>query len=183
MLHQSVWNPVLTSWPSNRSSKDHWNCAKSPHASHAPPSSPPPKKNTEQNGYRPVALMYVGMKVIWKTDAGPPEEHHWTLLDPLQFAYRANRSVDDAVTWESNSALRAHLHLSVDHELPDRQAAASEAGKIHIQNLCDQHWSSSGMFLPTALLPVHKRLHIQRPLCQAPEVCRWHHTDRPHSGR
>ncbi len=36
--------------------------------------------------------------------------------------------------------------------------------------------------LPTALLPVHQRLHIQRPLCQAPEVCRRHHTDRTHPG-
>ncbi len=41
--HQSVWNPVLTSWPpsSHRSSTDHWSCAKSPHASNAPPSSRP----------------------------------------------------------------------------------------------------------------------------------------------
>ncbi len=44
----------------------------------------------------------------------------------------------------------------------------------------DQHWSSSGLCsLPTALLPVHQLLHIQRPLCQAPEVCRRHHTDWP----
>ncbi len=46
------------------------------------------------------------------------------------------------------------------------------------------HLSSSGLCsLPTALLPVHQRLHIQRPLCQAPEVCRRHHADRPHPGR
>ncbi len=32
-----------------------------------------------------------------------------------------------------NSALRAHLRLSVDHQLPDRQAAASKAGKILIK--------------------------------------------------
>ncbi len=42
VLHRSVWNPVLTSWPpsSHRSSTDHWSCAKSLHASNAPPSSP-----------------------------------------------------------------------------------------------------------------------------------------------
>ncbi len=34
--------------------------------------------------------------------------------------------------------------------------------------------------LPMALLPVHERLHTQRPLCQALKGCRWHHTDRPH---
>ncbi len=46
------------------------------------------------------------------------------------------------------------------------------------------HLSSSGLCsLPTALLPLHQRLHIQRPLCQAPEVCRRHHADRPHPGR
>ncbi len=43
--HQSVWNPVLTSWPpsshlQNPSSTDHWSCVKSPHVSNAPPSSP-----------------------------------------------------------------------------------------------------------------------------------------------
>ncbi len=53
-----------------------------------------------------------------------------------------------------NSALRAHLRLSVDHQLPDRQVAASEAGKIHIHH---QHGLRS---LPTALLPLHERLHI-----------------------
>ncbi len=56
--------------------------------------------------------------------------------------------------------------------------------KIHIQHSYNQHWSSSELCsLPTTLLPVHQRLHIQRPLRQAPEVCRRHHTDRPHSGR
>ncbi len=37
--HQPVWNPVLTRWPpfSQRYSTDHWNCAKSLHASNAPP--------------------------------------------------------------------------------------------------------------------------------------------------
>ncbi len=60
-----------------------------------------------------------------------------------------------------NSALRAHLRLSVDHQLPDRQVAASEAGKIHIQHPHHQHRSSSGLrSLPTALLPLHERLHI-----------------------
>ncbi len=53
--------------------------------------------------------------------------------------------------------IRPHLCLSVDHQLPDRQAAASEAGKILIQHPSDQHWSSSGLrSLPTALLPLHQ---------------------------
>ncbi len=52
---------------------------------------------------------------------------------------------------QTNSALCAHRHLSVDQQLPDRQAAASEVGKIHINHLYD---------LPTALLSLHKWLHI-----------------------
>ncbi len=118
------------------------------------------------------------------------------LLDPLQFAYRANKSVDDAVNMglhyilqrldrpgtyvrilfvdldlfvkaplltpsspsaQTNSDLCTHLHLSVDHQFPDRQTAASEAGKILIQHPYYQHWSSSGLrSLPTALPPVHQ---------------------------
>lgn len=34
-----------------------------------------------------------------------------------------------------NSALCTNDHLSVDHQLSERQAAASEAGEIHIQHL------------------------------------------------
>ncbi len=111
------------------------------------------------------------------------------LLDPLQFAYRANRSVDESVNmglhyilqhldkpglhlglqyhhaWPSlrktDTALCAHLHLSVDHQLPDRQAAASEAGQTHIQNSHHQHWRPSGLrSLPTALLTALQRIPL-----------------------
>ncbi len=117
------------------------------------------------------------------------------LLDPLQFAYRANGSVDDSVNMglhfilqhldrpgtylrilfvdfsttfntiipsaQITAALCTHLQLSVDHQLPDRQVAASETGKILIQHPYHQHWSSSGLrSLPTDLLPVHQWLHI-----------------------
>ncbi len=82
---------------SQRSSTDHWSCAKSPHASNAPPSSPSKINPKLLNDYRPVALTSVVMKsferlvlAYLKASAGP-------LQDPLQFAYRANRSVDDAV--------------------------------------------------------------------------------------
>ncbi len=40
----------------------------------------------------------------------------------------------------------------MDQQLPDRQATASEAGKIHIQHPYHQHWCPSGLrSLPTAL--------------------------------
>ncbi len=79
------------------------------------------------------------------------------------------------------TTLCAHLHLSVDHQLPDRQAAASEAGQTHIQNSHHQHWRPSGLrSLPTALLPLHQWLHFKGPLFQAPEVWGWHYSHWPH---
>ncbi len=65
---------------------------------------------------------------------------------------------------QTDIALCAHLHLSVDHQLPDRQAAASEAGQTHIKNSHHQQWHSSELHsLPTALLPLHQWLHIKDP--------------------
>ncbi len=59
-----------------------------------------------------------------------------------------------------SSVLQKLADLITDTEqqqFPDRQAAASEAGKIHMQHPYDQHRSSSGLCsLPTALLPVHE---------------------------
>ncbi len=53
-----------------------------------------------------------------------------------------------------------------------------------IQHPHHQHWSSSGLCsLPTAILALHKWLHCYWPLCQTPEVCRWHHNHRSHPGR
>ncbi len=52
----------------------------------------------------------------------------------------------------------------MDHQLPDRQAAASEAGKILIHHLHHQHWSPSGLHsLPTAFLPLHEWLQSKDP--------------------
>ncbi len=144
-----------------------------------------------------MALTSVAMKSFERLVLAYLKASIGPLLDPLQFAYRANRSVDDAVNMglhfilqhldrpgtyvrilfvDFSSAintiipdtlqnkltqLSVHLRLSVDHQLPDRQAAASEAGKILLQHPYDQHWSSSGLrSLPTALLSLHERLHI-----------------------
>ncbi len=49
---------------------------------------------------------------------------------------------------QTNSALRAHLHLSVDHQLPDRQAAASEAGKITSSTRTSSTGAPQGWFSP-----------------------------------
>ncbi len=54
-------------------------------------------KSTGLNEYRPVALMSVVMKWFERLVLAYLKDITGPLLDPLQFAYRANRSVDDAV--------------------------------------------------------------------------------------
>ncbi len=60
---------------------------------------PVPKKPkiTGLNDYRPVALTSVVMKSFERLVLAYLKDTTGPLLDPLQFAYRANRSVDDAV--------------------------------------------------------------------------------------
>ena len=60
---------------------------------------PVPKKSsiTGLNDYRPVALTSVVMKSFERLVLTHLKGITGPLLDPLQFAYRANRSVDDAV--------------------------------------------------------------------------------------
>ncbi|KAL0153141.1 hypothetical protein M9458_051562, partial [Cirrhinus mrigala] len=59
---------------------------------------PVPKKSkiTQLNDYRPVALTSVVMKSFERLVLAYLKDITGPLLDPLQFAYRANRSVDDA---------------------------------------------------------------------------------------
>ncbi|KAK3557548.1 hypothetical protein QTP70_029230 [Hemibagrus guttatus] len=71
---------------------------------------PVPKKTkiTGLNDYRPVALTSVVMKSFERLVLSYLKDITDPLLDPLQFAYRANRSVDDGTTitkelkWEQN---------------------------------------------------------------------------------
>ena len=69
---------------------------------------PVPKKSpiTGLNDYRPVALTSVVMKSFERLVLAHLKDITDPLLDPLQFAYRANRSVDDAI----NMALHCILH-------------------------------------------------------------------------
>ncbi|KAL0166083.1 hypothetical protein M9458_037927 [Cirrhinus mrigala] len=60
-------------------------------------SVPKKPKITGLNDYRPVALTSVIMKSLEKLVLAYLKDITGPLLDPLQFAYRANRSVDDAV--------------------------------------------------------------------------------------
>ncbi len=71
---------------------------------------PVPKKPkiTGLNDYRPVALTSVVMKSLERLVLAYLKDITRPLLDPLQFAYRANRSVDDAVNMGLNYILQ-HL--------------------------------------------------------------------------
>jgi len=125
-----------------------------------------------------------------------------------QFSYRANRSVDDAVnmglhyilqhldkpgtyaritfvdfnsafSWSSqlNSALRAHPNLSADNQQLARLGNLTSRTSPSALLL---HRAASSLHCS---LPVHEWLHCQRPLCQAPEVCRRHYSHQPHPRR
>ncbi len=69
----------------------------------------------------------------------------------------ARPSIPSCLTFSqtTDTALCAHLHLSVDHQLPDRQAAASEAGQTHIQDSHHQHWRPSGCVLSPLLFSLY----------------------------
>ncbi|XP_062850752.1 uncharacterized protein LOC134313413 [Trichomycterus rosablanca] len=71
---------------------------------------PIPKKPsiTGLNDYRPVALTSVVMKSFERLVLAHLKETTGHLLDPLQFAYRANRSVDDAINMGLHYVLK-HL--------------------------------------------------------------------------
>ena len=60
---------------------------------------PIPKKDrvSRLNDYRPVALTCVAMKEMERLVLAHLKSTTDPVLDPLQFAYRANRSTDDAV--------------------------------------------------------------------------------------
>ncbi|CAM4574253.1 unnamed protein product [Leuciscus chuanchicus] len=70
---------------------------------------PIPKKPkiTGLNDYRPVALTSVAMKSFERLVLAYLKDITGPLLDPLQFAYRANRSVDDVVNMG--------LHYTLQH--------------------------------------------------------------------
>ncbi|KAK3507233.1 hypothetical protein QTP70_011916 [Hemibagrus guttatus] len=71
---------------------------------------PIPKKPkiTGLNDYRPVALTSVVMKSFERLVLADLKNITGPLLDPLQFAYRANRSVDDAVNMGLHYSHRPH---------------------------------------------------------------------------
>ncbi len=92
---------MLTNWPPSlhRSSTDLWSCAKFPAASNAPPSFPSaksPKSLALTTTDLSLSCLSV-MKSLEKLVLAYLKDITRPLLDPLQFAYRENRFVDDAI--------------------------------------------------------------------------------------
>ena len=100
--------------------------AKSLQVIHHHYSSPPPPKPKvpSLNDYRPVALTSITMKVFERLVLRYLKTATDSLLDPHQFAYRANRSVEDAACLGLHHVLK-HLDcpnicariLSIDYSL------------------------------------------------------------------
>ncbi len=74
---------------------------------------PVPKNNKSSclNDYRPVALTSIVMKVFERLVKSHISSFIPVTLDPLQFAYRSNRSTDDAISHILHSSL-THIDSS-----------------------------------------------------------------------
>ncbi len=112
---------------------------------------PIPKKSkiTGLNDYRPVALTSVVMKSFEKLVLAHLKDITGPSLDPLQFAYRANRSVDDAVNMGRHYVLQ---HL-------DRPGA-------YVRILFVDFSSAFNTIIPNLLLPKLTQLSVPTSVCQ-----------------
>lgn len=109
------------------------------------------------------------------------------LLDPLQFAYRANRSVGDAVNMAlhlDSAGIHARLLLWTlvvlliySSVLCCRKSSPSwmcllppAGGSLTSCISLHQHWFPSGLCLYFSnLLLVYQQLHLQTPVCKLPK--------------
>ena len=113
---------------------------------------PVPKKAkiTQLNDFRPVALTSVAMKVFERLILQYLKSVVGHLLDPLQFAYQANRSVDDAV------ALAVHYILQ-----------HLERPRTYCRVLFIDYSSAFNTIIP------HKLFHKLSLLNVHPSICHW----------
>ncbi|KAL0185677.1 hypothetical protein M9458_017347, partial [Cirrhinus mrigala] len=112
---------------------------------------PVPKKTkiTRLNDYRPVALTSVVMKSFEKLVLAYLKDITGPLLDPLQFAYQANRSVDDAVYMG--------LHFILQHL--DRPGT-------YVRILFVDFSSAFNTIIPTLLQTKLNQLSVPSSICQ-----------------
>ncbi|KAK3562612.1 hypothetical protein QTP86_002148, partial [Hemibagrus guttatus] len=111
---------------------------------------PVPKKTkiTGLNDYRPVALTSVVMKSFESLVLSYLKDITDPLLDPLQFAYRANRSVDDAV----NMA----LHFILQH---------LDSPGSYARILFVDFSSAFNTIIPALLRDKHFQLNVPDSMC------------------
>ncbi len=112
---------------------------------------PIPKKPkiTGLNDYRTVALMSVAMKSFERLVLAYLKDTTGPLLDPLQFAYRANRSVDDAVNMG--------LHFILQH--------LNRPG-TYVRILFVDFRSAFNTIIPSLLQPKLTELSVPTSVCQ-----------------
>uniref|UniRef100_A0A9J8BSP0 Reverse transcriptase domain-containing protein n=1 Tax=Cyprinus carpio carpio TaxID=630221 RepID=A0A9J8BSP0_CYPCA len=112
---------------------------------------PVPKKPkiTGLNDYRPVALTSVVMKSFEKLVLAYLKDITGPLLDPLQFAYRANRSVDDAINMG--------LHFILQH--------LDKTG-TYVRILFVDFSSAFNTIISTALQTKMTQLSVPSSICQ-----------------
>ncbi len=111
-------------------------------------SVPKKPKITGLNDCRPVALMSVAMKSFERLVLAHLKDITGPLLDPLQFAYRANRSVDDAVNMG--------LHYVLQHL--DRPGT-------YVRILFVDFSSAFNTNIPTLLQPKLTQLSVSSSIC------------------
>ncbi|KAK3556313.1 hypothetical protein QTP70_007124 [Hemibagrus guttatus] len=112
---------------------------------------PIPKKPkiTGLNDYRPVALTSVVMKPFERLVLAYLKNITGPLLDPLQFAYRANRSVDDAVNMG--------LHFILQH---------LDKSGTYVRLLFVDFSSAFNTIIPTLLQTKLTQLSVPSSICQ-----------------
>ncbi|KAK3522700.1 hypothetical protein QTP86_030096, partial [Hemibagrus guttatus] len=112
---------------------------------------PIPKKPkiTGLNDYRPVALTSVVMKSFERLVLAYLKNITGPLLDPLQFAYRANRSVDDAVNMG--------LHFILQH---------LDKSGTYVRLLFVDFSSAFNTIIPTLLQTKLTQLSVPSSICQ-----------------
>ena len=112
---------------------------------------PVPKKSAVEslNDYRPVALTPVIMKCFERLVSKHIRTFLPPTLDPHQFAYRANRSTEDAITIALHSAL-SHL----------------EQPGSYVRMLFLDFSSAFNTIIPSILVQKLQHLGISSPICQ-----------------
>ncbi|KAK3555150.1 hypothetical protein QTP86_009986 [Hemibagrus guttatus] len=106
-------------------------------------------KITGLNDYRPVALTSVVMKSFERLVLAYLKNITGPLLDPLQFAYRANRSVDDAVNMG--------LHFILQH---------LDKSGTYVRLLFVDFSSAFNTIIPTLLQTKLTQLSVPSSICQ-----------------